>query len=598
MTVTSAPVAHGVNVQQIPPQTQFRAHVSVNSHSPPQTSKSLPNPPLTAVALYDFASNKSNEQPLKKGEIVRVIAKGPAGGWTRGANGVFPTDYVRFQDIPQTIHNSSNIPPTQTNSILMPQPTVQTATPSGIPLPVPSSISLTAQPSSAALTTLTTDFGEFQAGEPKLSSQSNLDILPSSSVGTGNPIPASEMQSNKIPTTSLNAFEFVDSGKSAPSSGFLDLFVDFSHPSTASSATESRANEDLRSRALGQVPPSLLVPSTSNVDALLFPEFVDVDKSSTRISNTSDLLEISSDFGSNMYDGNMQVSDRKYENDAVLNDLMCLPPTTTYVRGKGLNSIDRDLGANPPQKVFIGSLHNRHRFNEHDTRRGRDRQVFSLNDSEEERRDGIWTQPFFSDLFTSSLIKRVEDSSSQPVMARLGDAFQAVRLAIAQVKGLSRRDGEIADVLSLVSSAFKEARDVCNEIPINAQDHQKFAEFLARFMPRVKHLRQGELVVSPCVWSSASAVVEEDGGTKGLSHNFHGVIILVYRTTEGTEEDFSLTIVNTSKENRGLDDRAVEVNNADGATMFNLAFELVNIPNARIQNTAFWLLYAFICKKM
>lgn len=607
---TSAPMAHGVHFPPHPSQTQFHTLAPVNAQAPLQTPRSLPHPALTAVALYDFVSSKPNEQQLKKGEIVRVVAKGPAGGWTKGERGVFPTDYVRFQDFPQSIQGTPKIPthlpsnPAQTmNSFLTPQPTAQAVTPSGLPLSASSSIGWTAQPSSVASTPLANDFGEFQAGDPILTSPPNLDLLSSAFVETTYPNTAVERSTNVFtaPSSSMSvadAFEFVDKGKSQQSSESIVSLIDFSPPSTVSSATESKALGPLPSKATGQVPPSLLVPSTKNVDALLYADFVDVDKSNAQKSNTATLVESFSDFNSIAYDKSKVVSGGAIEKNTILDDLLAFPSTTALPRGKGTialeSAIDRGDGADSRQKVFIGSLHKRNRSNEQDARRGRDRQVFSLNESEEEQRAGIWTQPFFSDLFTSSLIKRVDNSSTQPVMARLGDAFQAVRLAIAQVKGLARRDGEIADVLSLVSSAFKEARDVCNEVPINAQDHQKFADFLTRFMPRVKHLRQGELVVSPCVWSSASTVVEDEGGTKGLSHNFHGVIILVYRTTEGTEEDFSLTIVNTSTENKGLEYHAIEVDNADGSTLFNVAFELVNIPNARIQNTAFWLFCLFI----
>lgn len=268
--------------------------------------------------------------------------------------------------------------------------------------------------------------------------------------------------------------------------------------------------------------------------------------------------------------------------------------TGSLARGNQHEDLPHTENTSAP-KVFVGSLHSRiGRGGGADTvLKNRDRPAFSLNEDGDEEKEGIWCQPFFQDLFTSALIRRTEVKLDIPPLRRMANAFHSVRLAISQVKSLARRDNEISEVLSLVGSSFKEASDLCKEIPIDTNDAQKFTDFLTSFMSRIKHLRQGEIVISPCVWSSSSSVVvsqkEDDGSvTKRCVHNYHGVIILVYRTHEGTFEDFSLTVVNTSKENGGLDYHAVDVDNADGSILYNLAFELVSVPNTRIQNTAFW----------
>jgi hypothetical protein len=45
--------------------------------------------------------------PLRIGEIIEVVKRGPAGGWCKGKNGAFPTDYVEFIS---TAANPSNVP--------------------------------------------------------------------------------------------------------------------------------------------------------------------------------------------------------------------------------------------------------------------------------------------------------------------------------------------------------------------------------------------------------------------------------------------------------------------------------------------------------
>jgi hypothetical protein len=360
------------------------------------------------------------------------------------------------------------------------------------------------------------------------------------------------------------------------------------------------------------VTPSAIVPSASNVDALLFMDFGGPSQAAAtkpglakEVSLLDSAFEDSSFMTSQLPSG--AASNANTSNNSLL-DFAEMFSTSADVSTKSTASLNvgslnfghnnetshtaQDFESGDHQKVFVGSLYNRGKGGNEGVLRNRDRQTFSMNDNDEDQRAGIWKQPFFHDLFTGAIIKRTETKSDIPPLTRLANAFHAVRLAIGQIKGLARRDNEISELLSLVSSSFKEARDVCNEIPVNANDHQKFSDFLARFMSRIKHLRQGEITISPCIWSVSSTTVDEpEGGGKKLVHEYHGVVLLVYRTNESGNEDFSVTVVNTGKDNGGLCYHAAEVDSADGSLLYNLAFELVNIPNSRVQNTAFWYVY-------
>ena len=582
---------------------QSAPQLQVGVHPPVQASRSTPVT-LTAVALYDFTSSKPSEQSIKKGEVVRVISRGAAGGWTKGEKGIFPTDYVKFQEAPLKVsgtpaNSSGNVivsgtPANSSGNVIstssLPIPQVEGPT-SGLAAP------MTDLPSPS-----------FFKGSNKVSDGGQDEAASHSSAGLMSDFNESTPRYSGNPSNSNNtvvkigdAFEFMEGERNQVSSDLIDLLGDTrQQENTKASSMDTRSHAGMHVQASGIVPPSSLIPNTNNVDALLFPDF-NVSKQISAAVKTSSFLDDLANSNLIPHSNSMPVLGGLSSTEKL--DIFASSTSTSdkignreaFSSGRDLNY---DIHGVSQQKVFVGSLLSRTKANQHDAQRSRDRPTFSLNDDDEEERVRIWTQPFFNDLFTGALIKRVVSKSNEPILSRLANAFHAVRLAITQVKGLSRRDSEIAEVLSLVSSAFKEARDVCNEIPINAQDHQKFVEFLMRFMSRVKHLRQGELVVSPCVWSATSFVREEDNGEKALVHQYHGVIILVYRTSEGTEEDFSLTVVNTSKDNKGLDYHAMEIDDADGSTLYNLAFELVNIPNVRIQNTAFWLFFYYFTTRI
>ena len=55
---------------------------------------------IQAEVLFDYKGDQKNSMPLKKGEIIDVTHRGKPGGWSKGKNGAFPTDYVKFIEKP------------------------------------------------------------------------------------------------------------------------------------------------------------------------------------------------------------------------------------------------------------------------------------------------------------------------------------------------------------------------------------------------------------------------------------------------------------------------------------------------------------------
>eukprot|EP01036_Dinobryon_divergens_P023249 gene23249-31575_t len=77
---------------------------------------------MMAKALYDFSGSGANEMSFKAGETFEVLEKGPAGAWSKGLRGAFPTDYVQFITAPTS----------QDNPTLFPQKGTGTAVISGV----------------------------------------------------------------------------------------------------------------------------------------------------------------------------------------------------------------------------------------------------------------------------------------------------------------------------------------------------------------------------------------------------------------------------------------------------------------------------------
>ncbi len=47
-----------------------------------------------AKVLYDYTAAGPTEMSLVAGETIELVLHGPAGGWSKGLKGAFPTDYV------------------------------------------------------------------------------------------------------------------------------------------------------------------------------------------------------------------------------------------------------------------------------------------------------------------------------------------------------------------------------------------------------------------------------------------------------------------------------------------------------------------------
>ena len=205
-----------------------------------------------------------------------------------------------------------------------------------------------------------------------------------------------------------------------------------------------------------------------------------------------------------------------------------------------------------------------------------------LDKSGLEKARPVWHQPFFLDLFAGGYKERLVEKDPQmatPAVKRFQLSFHAVKQVLQRAISDENTTAsvEMGEVLQHCLKLFSEACDLSDQIPVHTNDPVRFFAFLSIIMIRIKALRENDVVILPTSW-----VVPE-------TNSEHGVIIIVTKTREATDANFSLAVINTGTEH-GLDHHAVFVNPEDGGTMRNLAFEMNNIPNEKITNTAFWLM--------
>jgi hypothetical protein len=62
----------------------------------PTTGLSSTTSNLRARVLYNFTGSTANEMNLVAGQIIEVVRRGPAGGWSKGLTGAFPADFVEY----------------------------------------------------------------------------------------------------------------------------------------------------------------------------------------------------------------------------------------------------------------------------------------------------------------------------------------------------------------------------------------------------------------------------------------------------------------------------------------------------------------------
>ncbi len=196
----------------------------------------------------------------------------------------------------------------------------------------------------------------------------------------------------------------------------------------------------------------------------------------------------------------------------------------------------------------------------------------------------LWKQfvftDFFCDLYPEYTSRKKEEMGVKPAIARMKRSMMMVKNALEKSREFKHKAEELTAVYNLALAVFQEGIEMCDSYATHNLDANRMFVFLVRYMERVKSMRVGDILAVPCAW-------EIDSTSKVQ----HAALMVVRRDGEDSEADFSLTIINTGiGKERGLDYHAFSLDLADASMLRNLCFELKEIDNMKIGNTAFWLL--------
>jgi hypothetical protein len=207
---------------------------------------------------------------------------------------------------------------------------------------------------------------------------------------------------------------------------------------------------------------------------------------------------------------------------------------------------------------------------------------YALDPVEGGEKSPIWHLPFFLDLFADEYKQNIvgdDNATKTSAIMRLKYALYVVKTALQRVNVMEQIGEGVQDVLMYAIKVVNEGYENTNRVPANNKDPTRFFTYLTTLMSRIRTLQESESTVVPTSW------VYEDGTEQA-------VLVVVTRTHDGTGTDYSVSIVNTGDSDKGLKYHASNVDPGDGSILRNIAFEICNIPNDKIVNTAFWFIFS------
>jgi hypothetical protein len=210
----------------------------------------------------------------------------------------------------------------------------------------------------------------------------------------------------------------------------------------------------------------------------------------------------------------------------------------------------------------------------------------------------IWKHTIFADLFCGGRQRRAA-KTTVPTAAPQGTSHKASHFVeclktsfrfISQTfqdyllhegVAMETRGTSINSVIKQIVKTFDTGHNICDSLPLDNSEPAKMLLFLEKFMGKLRFLEVGESVLAPFSWTSN----DEEGCERG---SVGGVVLIVTRTGRDSETDFSIAVVNACDFDCSLQYHAASIDPESGAQLRNLAFQFCNVPNARIDNTAFW----------
>lgn len=184
----------------------------------------------------------------------------------------------------------------------------------------------------------------------------------------------------------------------------------------------------------------------------------------------------------------------------------------------------------------------------------------------------IWERAEFSDaVLGASLSGDVKAPSNGPScsMAQLVNSLMLTTSLLEEIQKASAAP-VVRAAASKSAMAFKRCVELCQHLPL-VTNNEGFYSLLAPFVARIKALEPGAQVVVPAGWHT-------------------GLIMLVLHC-EGPD-DFTLAVVSAAD---GLNHHPRKADPAGGGTLYNSPLMLRQLPAARVQDSAVWVVVFKAC---
>lgn len=616
-------------VELLPVEAKPAAVIPPPAPAVQQSSAAL----LKAKALFDFAGTGKNEMPLKRGEIFDVVLKGPAGGWSKGSKGAFPTDYVEFlpadpfqglaaapamSTAPVASSISTAFQPSMLGGTTAGNRPISFTTTSSFATPAVGLVSGTSATSGLAglsgssdllslntisttrtsTTSLDDPFANLPLATPSSTAalpavglaQPNVATVESKTVASSSaPFSASvakaeqhvavpekpvRPQSVRVATEHAASTKVVDAPKSTASDPKTKAtLVRVKYARVAGGPTELTI-------AVGD---TLLVKDTTNQEWWYASTISGPAKAGYIPSNYVEVIQDSTSTAAPAASASISSNSSTTAKSTPISSSTAVSAGVASVSSQHQNdfidgSFDLSIKSNTPS-MPRSVAEPTDELPQLCRRAGLtgSRYVFNKSANSMEL-VASWTMQPFLDLFTEPY------TFSDPAVIHKQSAMDRVRSSLDCIISASKmvdssnelRSEPQRIVFQKYMGALKDAQDICRTLPPKSDDSVRFYTFLVSFMVRVRTLRVKEYLLLPAFW-----VDEQDFE--------HCVLCLISKEKEETNNNYSLTLVNSRNiANSGLDYHPPSVDPVTGEIRRKLSITFHNISDDRIQNSGFW----------
>jgi len=519
---------------------------------PPPTSQ-IGSQKLQARALYDFAGTGPNEMPLKSGTIITIISRGPAGGWTKGPLGAFPTDYVEFlpdasqtsapifnnisavNSIPASKAPSQNVPATGSNTMLN-----------------------SAKSNSNPFDDLMNEPLQSTASQPTINSSSNSSVMEAFSVQKDlfqpqmeSKIEHKEHAHHRMSIKDTKA-SFATVKYSRVATGPTELTIE---KGDTILVQDMKGGEWWYGSIVGKSSAPGYFPSN----------YVDLKQSSVQNSSQLSLRTNEVPLSTNAQLSTATLSQKEQPATQVNQQAV----SSKKVSSNNSNALsESSSGARTMisacSKVGLSGSYN------------------ILRSPSANVPLPVWKLPFFVDMFLdeykSSLDINDHDYEGLPVIQRFRSTLEVFMESSRYIDMANDTISEdIRRVLDKVIYTIRDSIDICRSVPNHCEDFNHIYTYLVTFMVRIRSLRAGEYLMVPLTWKSANDSDE------------HLIVLLIMKGRDSHQDGYTLHIVNASNDSHsGIEYHPPNVNSCTGTAGRKISLELSRIPDEKMQNTAFW----------